>query len=91
MEKLQVRRIGVLVKPNQPEALQTICRLVEWCAGRGINVAGAVVHNSQVRSAVHGFESRRASQKVSAPATAAIRAGIRPGMPSQIPGTSIIA
>jgi NAD+ kinase len=40
MEKLQVRRVGVLVKPNQPEALQTICRLVEWCAGRGITVAG---------------------------------------------------
>ena len=40
MEKLQVRRVGVLVKPNQPEALQTICRLVEWCAGRDITVAG---------------------------------------------------
>ncbi|MDT7689166.1 MAG: kinase [Acidobacteriota bacterium] len=40
MEKLSVRRIGVLVKPNQPEALQTICRLVEWCAGRGIGVVG---------------------------------------------------
>ena len=40
MEKLQVRRVGVLVKPNQPEALQTICRLAEWCAGRGIAVAG---------------------------------------------------
>jgi NAD+ kinase len=40
MEKLQVRCVGVLVKPNQPEALQTICRLVEWCAGRGIRVAG---------------------------------------------------
>ena len=40
MEKLQVRRVGVLVKPNQPEALQTICRLVEWCSQRGIKVAG---------------------------------------------------
>jgi NAD+ kinase len=40
MEKLAVRRVGVLVKPNQPEALQTICRLVEWCDGRGITVAG---------------------------------------------------
>jgi NAD+ kinase len=40
MEKLQVRRVGVLVKPNQPEALKTICRLVEWCAGRGIRVVG---------------------------------------------------
>lgn len=40
MEKLSVRRIGVLVKPNQPEALKTICRLAEWCAGRDIKVAG---------------------------------------------------
>jgi NAD+ kinase len=40
MEKLSVRRVGVLVKPNQPEALKTICRLVEWCAGRDIKVAG---------------------------------------------------
>ncbi len=40
MEKPTIRRVGVLVKPNQPEALQTICRLVEWCAGRGITVAG---------------------------------------------------
>lgn len=40
MEKLQVRRVGVLVKPNQPEALQTICRLVEWCSEHGISVAG---------------------------------------------------
>ena len=40
MEKLQVRRVGVLVKPNQPEALQTICRLVEWCARHQITVAG---------------------------------------------------
>ncbi|MFL6256696.1 MAG: NAD(+)/NADH kinase [Pyrinomonadaceae bacterium] len=40
MEKLEVRRVGVLVKPNQPEALQTICRLVEWCSAHGIKVAG---------------------------------------------------
>jgi NAD+ kinase len=40
MEKLSVRRVGVLVKPNQPEALKTICRLVEWCAGREIVVVG---------------------------------------------------
>src|ERR1044072_1824308 len=40
MEKLQVRRVGVLVKPNQPDALQPLCRLVEWCSGHGIAVAG---------------------------------------------------
>ena len=40
MEKLVVRRVGVLVKPNQPAALKAICRLVEWCARNGIAVAG---------------------------------------------------
>jgi NAD+ kinase len=40
MEQLSVRRVGVLVKPNQPEALKTICRLVEWCAARGLVVMG---------------------------------------------------
>ena len=40
METLAVRRIGVLVKPNQPEALKTTCRLVEWCARKDITVAG---------------------------------------------------
>ncbi|HEV2864207.1 MAG TPA: NAD(+)/NADH kinase [Pyrinomonadaceae bacterium] len=39
MERLEVRRIGVLVKPQHPEALKTICRLVEWCAARGITLA----------------------------------------------------
>jgi NAD+ kinase len=38
MEQFHIRRIGVLVKPQQPDALQTICRLVEWCAPRGIVV-----------------------------------------------------
>jgi NAD+ kinase len=40
MEKLSVRRVGVLVKPNQPEALKAICRLVEWCVGHGLEVWG---------------------------------------------------
>ena len=40
MEKLSVRRIGVLVKPNHPEALKTICLLAEWCAAHGLALAG---------------------------------------------------
>jgi NAD+ kinase len=40
MEKIGVRRVGVLVKPNQPEALETICRLASWCASKGITVVG---------------------------------------------------
>ncbi|HLM55694.1 MAG TPA: NAD(+)/NADH kinase [Pyrinomonadaceae bacterium] len=39
MERLEIRRIGVLVKPQHPEALKTICRLVEWCAARGTSLA----------------------------------------------------
>lgn len=40
MEKIAVRRVGVLIKPHQPDALKTTCRLVEWCAERGITVVG---------------------------------------------------
>lgn len=40
MMNLPIRRVGVLIKPQQPDALKTICRLVEWCAARGISVAG---------------------------------------------------
>jgi NAD+ kinase len=40
MEQLVVRRIGVLLKPNHPEALRTVCRLAEWCAAHGIALAG---------------------------------------------------
>ncbi|HEX8635965.1 MAG TPA: NAD(+)/NADH kinase [Pyrinomonadaceae bacterium] len=38
MEKLTVRRVGVLAKPHHPEAVKTICRLLEWLASRGITV-----------------------------------------------------
>jgi NAD+ kinase len=40
MMNLPIRRVGVLIKPQQPDALKTICRLVEWCAARGISVVG---------------------------------------------------
>ena len=33
-----IRRVGVLVKPHQPEAVRTICRLVEWLSERGISL-----------------------------------------------------
>ncbi len=40
MLRPEIRRVGVLVKPHQPEATKTICALVEWCAAHGIAVAG---------------------------------------------------
>src|SRR5687768_15807071 len=35
-----IKRIGIVLKPHQPEALQTICELVVWLAARGIELAG---------------------------------------------------
>ncbi|MGH9944129.1 MAG: NAD(+)/NADH kinase [Pyrinomonadaceae bacterium] len=34
-----IRRVGVLVKPDQPEAVRTICRLAEWLGARGVQLA----------------------------------------------------
>jgi hypothetical protein len=55
------------------------------------NVAHAVVHNHQVSSATHSLARRLASQNTRAPAMPFISAGISPGRPSQIPGTSVSA
>ncbi|HEX8476593.1 MAG TPA: NAD(+)/NADH kinase [Pyrinomonadaceae bacterium] len=33
-----IRRVGVLIKPHQPEAVKTICRLVEWLTARGLTL-----------------------------------------------------
>ena len=35
-----IKRIGIVLKPHQPEALKTICELVAWLAERGIELAG---------------------------------------------------
>ncbi|MCA1615295.1 MAG: NAD(+)/NADH kinase [Acidobacteria bacterium] len=38
MEKQAIRRVGVLVKPNHPEATKTVCRLLEYFAARDVAV-----------------------------------------------------
>jgi NAD+ kinase len=35
-----IKRIGVVVKPHQPDALDTMCRLTKWLSERGIQVIG---------------------------------------------------
>lgn len=35
-----ISRIGVVVKPHQPEALATLCELTEWVTARGIALVG---------------------------------------------------
>lgn len=40
MVQSSISRVGVVVKPNQPEALKTTCHLVEWLDTRGIKLIG---------------------------------------------------
>lgn len=40
MVKSSIRRVGVVVKPNQPEALKTTCHLVEWLDAHGVHLVG---------------------------------------------------
>src|SRR5947199_746052 len=36
----QIKRIGIVVKPHQPDVLQTICGVVKWLSERGIALIG---------------------------------------------------
>jgi NAD+ kinase len=36
----EIKRIGVVVKPHQPEALETLCKLTEWLTARNIALVG---------------------------------------------------
>ena len=35
-----IKRIGIVLKPHQPDALKTICELVKWLDERGIELVG---------------------------------------------------
>ena len=40
MAQSSIKRIGVVVKPQQPDALETLCRLTVWLNTREINLVG---------------------------------------------------
>lgn len=40
MAASSIKRIGVVVKPHQPDALETLCRLTEWLNQRHITLVG---------------------------------------------------
>jgi NAD+ kinase len=40
MAASSIKRIGVIVKPHQPDALETLCRLTTWLSERGITLVG---------------------------------------------------
>lgn len=45
-----IKRIGIVLKPNQPDALKTVCELVRWLDERGITLVGTPeVETDQIR------------------------------------------
>jgi len=40
MAQSSIKRIGVIVKPHQPDALETLCRLTTWLNEHGIRLVG---------------------------------------------------
>jgi NAD+ kinase len=40
MTKASIKRVGIVVKPHQPDALKTMCAVVAWLGKRGIDVIG---------------------------------------------------
>ena len=40
MAQSSIKRIGIVVKPHQPDALKTLCGVVEWLAKRDITLLG---------------------------------------------------
>jgi NAD+ kinase len=46
-----IKRIGVVVKPHQPDALETLCRLTEWLVEKGIQMVGVgEIAHEQIRN-----------------------------------------
>ena len=49
MTQSSIKRIGVVVKPHQRDALETLCRLTEWLSERGIQLVGtAGIEHEQI-------------------------------------------
>src|SRR5262245_10634676 len=47
-----IKRIGVVVKPHQPDALENLCRLTEWLNERGLKlVGGPAIEREQIEHA----------------------------------------
>ncbi len=40
MTATEIKRIGIVVKPHHPDALQTVCDLAEWLSERNIEIVG---------------------------------------------------
>ena len=51
MTNSSIKRVGIVVKPHQPDALKTICGVVKWLGERGISlVGGAEIERERVEN-----------------------------------------
>src|SRR6267378_343257 len=40
MAPSSIKRVGIVVKPHHPDALKTLCGVIDWLSGRGIRLVG---------------------------------------------------
>ena len=64
-----IKRIGLVLKPHQPEALETICELTQWLTARGIElVGGPEIERDRIQKAtgcsVREVQSDKLAQEV---------------------------
>ena len=64
-----INRIGLVLKPHQPEALKTICELTQWLSARGIElVGGPEIERDRIQQqtgcAVREVQSDKLAQEV---------------------------
>ena len=64
-----IKRIGLVLKPHQPEALKTICELAQWLTARGIElVGGPEIERDRIQEAtgcsVREVQSDKLAQEV---------------------------
>src|SRR5437899_7200503 len=69
MAEHSIKRIGIVVKPHQPDALKTLCSLVEWLNERDIiPVGGPEIERERIEHqtgcAVEGVEKEQLAARV---------------------------
>ncbi len=67
MTTSSIKRIGVVLKPHQPDALKTMCELASWLGGRGINLLGGPeIERDQIKQQTGCAVAEVAPEKLSA-------------------------
>jgi NAD+ kinase len=56
MTNSSIKRVGIVVKPHQPEALKTLCGVVEWLDQRNITLVGGPEIESEKIASATGCE-----------------------------------